>query len=139
MLPQLAELGFDVIYLPPIHPIGETNRKGRNNALHRGEGRPREPVGDRRQGGRARGDPSRARDAEGLRRPRRGGAKAGLEIALDFAIQTSPDHPWLTEHPEWFNRRPDGTLKYAENPPKRYQDIYNVNFDSEDWPGCGRR
>ena len=61
--------------------------------------------------------------------------KAGLEIALDFAIQTSPDHPWLTEHPEWFNRRPDGTLKYAENPPKRYQDIYNVNFDSEDWPG----
>ena len=61
--------------------------------------------------------------------------KAGLEIALDFAIQTSPDHPWLTEHPEWFTRRPDGTLKYAENPPKRYQDIYNLNFDSEDWPG----
>ena len=61
--------------------------------------------------------------------------KAGLEVALDFAIQTSPDHPWLTEHPDWFNRRPDGTLKYAENPPKRYQDIYNVNFDSEDWPG----
>ena len=58
---------------------------------------------------------------------------AGIEIALDFAIQCSPDHPWLTEHPEWFNRRPDGTLKYAENPPKRYQDIYNVNFESEDW------
>ncbi len=61
--------------------------------------------------------------------------KAGVELALDFAIQCSPDHPWLREHPEWFNRRPDGTLKYAENPPKRYQDIYNVNFESEDWRG----
>ena len=93
-------------------------------------------MGDRGARGRARCDPSRARHGEGLRPPRRGGrAKHGVEIALDFAIQCSPDHPWLEQHPEWFNRRPDGTLKYAENPPKRYQDIYNVNFDSEDWLG----
>ena len=92
-------------------------------------------MGDRLRGGRPHGDPPRPRHARGLRaagRPRR---ELGLEIALDFAIQCSPDHPWLNEHPEWFHRRPDGTLKYAENPPKRYQDIYNVNFDSEDWQG----
>ena len=136
MLPQLAELGFDVVYLPPIHPIGTTNRKGRNNALAAGMGDPGSPWAIGGAGGRPRRDPPRARDARGFRRgssPRR--AKLGLEIALDFAIQCSPDHPWLKEHPEWFNRRPDGTLKYAENPPKRYQDIYNVNFDSEDWRG----
>ena len=72
---------------------------------------------------------------EGLRALVAAAREHGVEIALDFAIQCSPDHPWLDEHPEWFNRRPDGTLKYAENPPKRYQDIYNVNFDSEDWQG----
>ena len=117
---------------PPIHPIGETNRKGRNNARRRG-GRPREPVGDRGRG-RARGGPSRARDAEGLRQPGRGSAQG----PRDRARLRDPDlaRPPLADRASgWFNRRPDGTLKYAENPPKRYQDIYNVNFDSEDWPG----
>jgi starch synthase (maltosyl-transferring) len=135
VLPQLAELGFDVVYLPPIHPIGTTNRKGRNNALVAKAGHPGSPW--------AIGGPGGGHDAI---HPELGTLKEfddlvrsaradGLEIALDFAIQCSPDHPWLEQHPEWFNRRPDGTLKYAENPPKRYQDIYNLNFDSEDWQG----
>jgi starch synthase (maltosyl-transferring) len=132
-LPQLAELGFDVVYLPPVHPIGTTNRKGRNNALVAKPGDPGSPW--------AIGGPEGGHDAvhpelgtlADFDRLVAAAREHGLELALDFAIQCSPDHPWLTEHPEWFNRRPDGTLKYAENPPKKYQDIYNVNFDSEDW------
>ncbi|HEY7397793.1 MAG TPA: alpha-1,4-glucan--maltose-1-phosphate maltosyltransferase [Gaiellaceae bacterium] len=134
-LPRLAELGFDVVYLPPVHPIGVTNRKGRNNALKAGSDDPGSPwaIGSK-LGGHDAIDPSLGtlRDFDAMIAAAR---KAGLEIALDFAIQCSPDHPWLAAHPEWFNRRPDGTLKYAENPPKRYQDIYNVNFESEDWRG----
>jgi starch synthase (maltosyl-transferring) len=135
VLPQLAELGFDVVYLPPIHPIGKTNRKGKNNAEKAKKGDVGSPwaIGSK-EGGHDAVHPdlgtledfdsmvARARELE-------------IEVALDFAIQTSPDHPWLKEHPEWFNHRPDGTLKYAENPPKRYQDIYNVNWESEDWQG----
>jgi starch synthase (maltosyl-transferring) len=134
-LPKLAELGFDVIYLTPVHPIGATNRKGRNNTLVAGKGDPGSPwaIGGREGGHDAvHAELGTMKDFDSLVATAR---KHGLDIALDFAIQTSPDHPWLTEHPEWFNRRPDGTLKYAENPPKRYQDIYNVNFDSEDWQG----
>ncbi len=135
LLPQLADLGFDVIYLPPIHPIGTTNRKGRNNALVAAAGDPGSPW--------AIGGPEGGHDAihpelgtqQDFDRLVEAAHANGLEIALDFAIQCSPDHPWLRKHPEWFNRRPDGTLKYAENPPKRYQDIYNVNFESEDWQG----
>ena len=135
VVPKLAELGFDVIYLPPIHPIGTTNRKGRNNALVAAKGDPGSPW--------AIGGPEGGHDAihpelgtlRDFDRLVATAEKHGLEIALDFAIQCSPDHPWLAQHPEWFNRRPDGTLKYAENPPKRYQDIYNVNFDSDDWQG----
>jgi len=134
-MPRLAELGFDVLYLPPIHPIGTTNRKGRNNAPAAEQGDPGSPW--------AIGGPAGGHDAihpelgteKDFDRLVEAGRKHGVEIALDFAIQCSPDHPWLEQHPEWFNRRPDGTLKYAENPPKRYQDIYNVNFDSEDWQG----
>ncbi len=132
-LPRLAELGFDVVYLPPIHPIGTTNRKGKNNALKAGRGDPGSPwaIGSE-LGGHEAIDPALGTVAEFERLV--GDAKElGIEIALDFAIQCSPDHPWLKEHPDWFHRRPDGTLKYAENPPKRYQDIYNVNFDSADW------
>ena len=138
-VPRLAELGFDVLYLPPIHPIGETNRKGRNNTLDAGPDDPGSPwaIGDERR--RPRRDPPGARHLRGLRRARRDAAREhGIDIALDLAINASADHPWLTEHPEWFNRRPDGTLKYAENPPKKYQDIYNFNFDSEDWRGLWR-
>ena len=134
-LPQLAELGFDVVYLPPVHPIGVTNRKGRNNAVSAKKGDVGSPWAI---GGKEGGHDALHPDLgtwEEFDQMVATGRELGVEIALDFAIQTSPDHPWLTEHPEWFNRRPDGTLKYAENPPKRYQDIYNVNFDSEDWPG----
>ncbi len=135
LLPQFAELGFDVVYLPPVHPIGHTNRKGRNNALVAGPDDPGSPwaIGSE-EGGHEAIDPALGTVAE-FERLVADAKKHGIEIAIDFAIQCSPDHPWLKEHPEWFNRRPDGTLKYAENPPKRYQDIYNVNFDSEDWKG----
>jgi starch synthase (maltosyl-transferring) len=132
-LPRLQELGFDVLYLPPIHPIGHTHRKGRNNTLVAGPGDPGSPW--------AIGDESGGHDAI---HPELGtleefddlvaAARAhGIEIALDFAINASGDHPWLREHPEWFNRRPDGTIKYAENPPKKYQDIYNLNWNTDDW------
>jgi starch synthase (maltosyl-transferring) len=135
LLPSLAELGFDVVYLPPIHPIGHTNRKGRNNTLVAAPGDPGSPwaIGSE-LGGHTAVDPALGTLADFERLVARG-AELGVEVALDFAIQCSPDHPWLSEHPEWFHHRPDGTLKYAENPPKRYQDIYNVNFDSENWRG----
>jgi starch synthase (maltosyl-transferring) len=134
-LPHFAELGFDVLYLPPIHPIGHTNRKGPNNALEAGAHDPGSPwaIGSE-EGGHSAVHPELGtlEDFDRLVEAARGHE---LEIALDYAIQCSPDHPWLRDHPEWFHRRPDGTLKYAENPPKRYQDIYNVNFDSEDREG----
>jgi starch synthase (maltosyl-transferring) len=135
LLPRFAELGFDVLYLPPIHPIGHTNRKGRNNAETAKPGDVGSPwaIGSA-EGGHDAIDPSLGTEKE-LRTLVADAKKLGIEIALDFAIQCSPDHPWLKEHPEWFHRRPDGTLKYAENPPKRYQDIYNVDFGSEDWRG----
>jgi starch synthase (maltosyl-transferring) len=135
LLPELARLGFDVVYLPPVHPIGVTNRKGRNNAASAEPGDVGSPwaIGSAAGGHDAiSSDLGTWDDFDAMIAAARA---AGIEVALDFAVQCSPDHPWLTEHPEWFNRRPDGTLKYAENPPKRYQDIYNVNFESEDWRG----
>jgi starch synthase (maltosyl-transferring) len=135
LLPRFAELGFDVLYLPPIHPIGHTNRKGRNNTETAEPGDVGSPwaIGSE-EGGHDAIDPALGTEKE-LRALVAAAKELGIEIALDFAIQCSPDHPWLKEHPEWFHRRPDGTLKYAENPPKRYQDIYNVDFGSEDWRG----
>ncbi len=135
LLPRFAELGFDVLYLPPIHPIGHTNRKGRNNTEKAKSGDVGSPwaIGSE-DGGHDAIDPSLGTEKE-LRALAADARELGIEIALDFAIQCSPDHPWLKQHPEWFHRRPDGTLKYAENPPKRYQDIYNVDFGSEDWRG----
>lgn len=135
VLPELAELGFDVVYLPPIHPIGRTNRKGRNNRLEAAPGDPGSPwaIGAK-EGGHTAVSPELG-TIEDLDRLVQRARELGIEIALDFAIQTSPDHPWLAEHPEWFHRRPDGTIKCAENPPKRYEDIHNLNFDSEDWRG----
>jgi starch synthase (maltosyl-transferring) len=132
-LPRLAELGFDVLYLPPIHPIGHTNRKGRDNALTAAPGDPGSPY--------AIGDESGGHDAihpelgteDDLRSLTGAAAARNIDVALDLAINCSPDHPWLKQHSEWFHHRPDGTLKYAENPPKRYQDIYNLNFDCDDW------
>jgi starch synthase (maltosyl-transferring) len=135
VLPQLAELGFDVVYLPPVHPIGRTNRKGKNNSLLAGPNDVGSPwaIGSE-DGGHEAINPELGtwEDFEAMVAAAK---ETGIELALDFAIQCSPDHPWLKEHPEWFNRRPDGTLKYAENPPKKYQDIYNVNFGSDDWRG----
>jgi starch synthase (maltosyl-transferring) len=135
VLPQLAELGFDVVYLPPIHPIGRSGRKGRNNTLPAEKGDPGSPWAI---GAKAGGHTAIHPDLGSIEDFDRLVARAqehDLEIALDFAIQCSPDHPWLTEHPEWFQHRPDGTIKYAENPPKRYQDIVNVDWESEDWQG----
>jgi starch synthase (maltosyl-transferring) len=134
-VPRLAELGFDVLYLPPIHPIGLTNRKGRDNSL---VAAPQDPGSPWAIGDASGGHEAIHRDLgtiDDLRSLTAAAAEHGIDIALDFAIQCSADHPWLHEHPEWFHRRPDGTLKYAENPPKRYQDIYNVNWDSPDWRG----
>ena len=132
-LPKLAALGFDVIYLPPIHPIGLTNRKGRNDAIAAAPGDPGSPwaIGSADGGHTAvHAELGTIDDFDGLVAA---AVEHGLEIAIDFAIQCSADHPWLTDHPDWFHKRPDGTLKYAENPPKRYQDIYNVDFDCADW------
>jgi starch synthase (maltosyl-transferring) len=134
-LPRLQELGFDVLYMPPIHPIGHTSRKGRNNTLTAEPGDPGSPyaIGDE-TGGHDAIHPELGTD-EDFRALVGAANEHGIDVCLDLAINCSPDHPWLKEHPEWFFRRPDGTLKYAENPPKKYQDIYNVNFGSEDWRG----
>ena len=130
-LPYLKDLGFDVIYLAPIHPIGRSARKGRNNAVMASEHDPGSPwaIGSK-AGGHTAIEPSLG-SIDDFRDFVQAANKHGIEIAMDFAIQCSPDHPWVTEHPEWFNHRPDGTIKYAENPPKRYEDIYPINFDTE--------
>jgi starch synthase (maltosyl-transferring) len=127
-LPAIRDMGFDVLYLPPIHPIGETNRKGRNNALRAAAGDVGSPYAI---GGRDGGHDaihSALGTFDDFRRLRDAALAQGIELALDFAIQCSPDHPWLKQHPEWFNWRPDGSVRYAENPPKKYEDIVNVDF-----------
>ena len=128
----VAAMGFDVVYLPPIHPIGKVNRKGRNNTLVARPGRRRLAVGDRLGRGRPRRDPPRARHAGGLRRLRRARpASWAWRSRSTWRCSAAPDHPWVTEHPEWFTTRADGTIAYAENPPKKYQDIYPLNFDND--------
>ena len=135
-LPRVEEakaMGFDVIYFPPIHPIGHTNRKGRNNSVTCDRGEPGVPwaIGSE-AGGHKAVEPSLGtlEDFDWLQKEVR---KRGMEIALDFAINCSPDHPYVREHPDWFYKRPDGTIKYAENPPKKYEDIYPLNFRCENW------
>ena len=130
-LPQIAQLGFDVVYLPPIHPIGKVNRKGRNNTLMPGP----EDVGSpwaigSDEGGHDAIHPQLGtfEDFDDFVAATR---EHGMEVALDLALQAAPDHPWVTEHPEWFTTRPDGSIAYAENPPKKYQDIYPLNFDND--------
>ena len=129
-LRYIRDLGFDVVYLTPIHPIGVTNRKGPNNQLSADKSAPGSPwaIGND-SGGHTAIEPSLGTLAD-FDHFVDAAAKLGMEIALDFAIQCSPDHPWVREHPEWFRRRPDGSIKYAENPPKEYQDIYPINFDT---------
>jgi starch synthase (maltosyl-transferring) len=135
-LPRIDDakaMGFDVIYFPPIHPIGHTNRKGRNNSITCKPGDPGVPwaIGSERGGHKA-VEPSLGTLAD-FDRLQKQVRKRGMEIALDFALNCSPDHPYVKEHPEWFYKRPDGTIKYAENPPKKYEDIYPLNFRCENW------
>ncbi len=134
-LPELRDLGFDVVYLPPIHPIGHTNRKGPGNALNGGANAPGSPwaIGNE-AGGHTAIDPSIGTLGD-FDRFNAAANRLGIEVALDFAVQCSPDHPWVRAHPQWFRRRPDGSVKYAENPPKEYQDIYPIDFDTSDQRG----
>jgi starch synthase (maltosyl-transferring) len=135
MLPYIAGMGFDILYLPPIHPIGREHRKGRNNAETASSNDPGSPwaIGVA-EGGHTAIHPQLG-TFEDFRRLVIRARGCGLEIALDLAYQCAPDHPYVREHPEWFRRRPDGTIQYAENPPKKYQDIYPFDFDSADWQG----
>ncbi|NOJ49962.1 alpha-1,4-glucan--maltose-1-phosphate maltosyltransferase [Bradyrhizobium archetypum] len=131
-LPDVAAMGFDVLYFTPIHPIGKTNRKGRNNATTANEGDPGSPYAI----GSAEGGHDAVHPELGTLEDFRALVAAchshGMEVALDFAVQCSPDHPWLKQYPQWFKRRPDGSMRYAENPPKKYEDIVNPDFTSED-------
>lgn len=139
-LPRLAELGFDVVYLPPIHPIGHTFRKGKNNSLVTEPDDVGSPwaIGSE-FGGHTAIEPALGTIAD-FDRFVETAQGLGMEVALDYALQCSPDHPWVKEHPEWFHIRPDGSIKYAENPPKKYQDIYPMNFWCADreglWTAC---
>jgi starch synthase (maltosyl-transferring) len=130
-LPGVAAMGFDVLYLPPIHPIGRVNRKGKNNSLVAGP----DDVGSPFAIGSSEGGHDAIHPDLGTERDFRdfiaAAGELGLEVAMDLAFQAAPDHPWVTEHPEWFTSRPDGSIAYAENPPKKYQDIYPINFDND--------
>ncbi|MNO41954.1 Alpha-1,4-glucan:maltose-1-phosphate maltosyltransferase 2 [compost metagenome] len=131
-LPMIRDMGFDVLYFPPIHPIGRSFRKGPNNALQAGPDDPGSPYAIGSDEGGHEAIHPQLGSREDFRRLVAAAADHGLEIALDFAIQCSQDHPWLKEHPGWFSWRPDGTIRYAENPPKKYQDIVNVDFYAAD-------
>jgi starch synthase (maltosyl-transferring) len=133
LLPRIKELGFDIVYLPPVHPIGRTHRKGKDNAPKAKAGEPGSPwaIGAK-EGGHKAVHP----DLGGMKAFDRFVEKANslhLHVALDIAFQTSPDHPYVKAHPDWFKQRPDGTIRYAENPPKKYQDVYPLNFESDEW------
>jgi len=132
-LSDIAAMGFDIVYLPPVHPIGETHRKGRNNALAAGAGDPGSPwaIGSA-AGGHTAIEPGLG-TLDDFDRFVRLANRLGMDVALDIAFQASPDHPWVREHPGWFRHRPDGSIKYAENPPKKYQDIYPIDFESAEW------
>jgi starch synthase (maltosyl-transferring) len=132
-LPYIMEMGFNVLYLPPIHPIGYTNRKGQNNVATANPNDPGTPwaIGSE-EGGHKAVHPELG-TLEDFRRLVSKAREYGIDIALDLAFQCSPDHPYVKEHPQWFRWRPDGTVQYAENPPKRYQDIYPIDFESEQW------
>jgi starch synthase (maltosyl-transferring) len=132
-LPAIAAMGFDTLYMTPIHPIGTTNRKGPNNTLVAG---PHDPGSPYATGSAAGGHEAVAPELgtlEDFLHFQDAARQHGLELVMDFAIQVSPDHPWVAQHPEWFYHRPDGTIKFAENPPKKYEDIYPLNFRSPSW------
>jgi starch synthase (maltosyl-transferring) len=137
-LPAIAAMGFDIVYLPPIHPIGRSFRKGRNNSPEASA----DDVGSPWAIGAAEGGHTAVHPGLGTLDDftafRAEAERQGLEVALDYALQCSPDHPWVTEHPEWFSHRADGSIRYAENPPKRYQDIYPLDFGTSDRAGLWR-
>jgi starch synthase (maltosyl-transferring) len=134
-LAYVAEMGFDVLYLPPIHPIGRERRKGRNNALAAAAGDTGSPWAIGTAAGGHKSVHPELGTLDDFRRLVAAARDHGLEVALDIAYQCAPDHPYVAQHPQWFRRRPDGSVQYAENPPKKYQDIYPFNFESEDWRG----
>ena len=133
LLPRISGMGFDVLYLPPIHPIGTAHRKGKNNSVSCQPGEPGVPYGIGSELGGHDAIHPELGTVEDFKHLVAIAANYGMEVAMDLAIQCSPDHPWAKEHPKWFKKRPDGTIQYAENPPKKYQDIYPVYFETDDW------
>lgn len=133
LLPEIQGMGFDVIYLPPIHPIGRKFRKGLNNALNANPGDPGSPWAIGAEEGGHKAIHPELGNMDDFQTLLREAENHGIEIALDIAFQCSPDHPYVKEHPQWFKWRPDGTVQYAENPPKKYQDILPINFENDDW------
>ncbi|WPP50882.1 alpha-1,4-glucan--maltose-1-phosphate maltosyltransferase [Catalinimonas niigatensis] len=133
LLPEIAGMGFDVIYLPPIHPIGRSHRKGLNNALQANHGDPGSPWAIGSEEGGHKAIHAELGNMDDFQHLLREAENNGIEMALDIAFQCSPDHPYVKEHPQWFKWRPDGTVQYAENPPKKYQDILPINFENDDW------
>lgn len=133
LLPRVSSMGFDVLYLPPIHPIGKVNRKGKNNSVTAEPGEPGSPwaIGSD-EGGHKAVLPALG-TLDDYKQLIQEAKRQGIDIALDLAFQCAPDHPYVKEHPEWFKQRPDGSIQYAENPPKKYQDIYPFNFETEQW------
>lgn len=135
LLPRVADLGFDVLYLPPVHPIGHQFRKGKNNVVTAQPGEPGVPYAIGSElGGHDAINPDLGTLDE-FKKLIAAAKEYNIEVAMDLAIQCSPDHPWVKAHPDWFTIRPDGSIQYAENPPKKYQDIYPINFESADWQG----
>ena len=132
-LDYVAAMGFDVLYLPPIHPIGQSFRKGRNNTTEAGPNNPGSPWAIGSELGGHKAIHPELGTLEDFRHLVETASQYGIELALDIAFQCAPDHPYVTEHPEWFRKRPDGTIQYAENPPKKYQDIYPFDFETEQW------
>ncbi|MFW6254990.1 MAG: alpha-1,4-glucan--maltose-1-phosphate maltosyltransferase [Chitinivibrionales bacterium] len=132
-LDRIAKMGFDIVYLPPIHPIGISHRKGKNNSTTARPGEPGSPwaIGSEK-GGHDAVHP-RLGSVEDFALLLQSARSKGIDIAIDLALQCSPDHPWVHQHPEWFKRRPDGTIQYAENPPKKYEDIVPINFETDQW------
>jgi starch synthase (maltosyl-transferring) len=132
-LDYVAELGFDVLYLPPIHPIGRDGRKGKNNAVSAAPSDVGSPWAIGAAEGGHKAILAELGTPEDFRRLVASANARGMELALDIAFQCAPDHPYVKTHPQWFRMRPDGTVQYAENPPKKYQDIYPFDFETEDW------
>lgn len=136
-LPYVAAMGFDVLYLPPIHPVGTQFRKGKNNAEEAQEGDVGSPWGIGAAEGGHKSIHPQLGTMDDFKHLLLAAREHGIEIAMDIAFQCAPDHPYVKAHPQWFRQRPDGTIQYAENPPKKYQDIYPFDFETPDWERCG--